>query len=61
MRITNLCDADKLPDHEVVTYNGLEGELVVCVQRAGIVVIRITVSPRGTPQVMVPDQPDQRR
>jgi len=60
-RITNLCDPNTLPDHEVVTYNGLEGELVVCVQRAGIVLIRITVAPHGPPQVMVADPPERRR
>lgn len=61
MRITNLCHPGNLPDHEIVIYSGLEGELVVCIQRAGIAVIRITVSPQGTPQVMLIDPPESRR
>ena len=61
MRITNLVDSTKLADHELVIYSGLEDELVICLQRHGIVTIRITIAPHAPPQVMLVDPPTWRR
>ena len=55
MKIVNLIDSDKLTDHEVIAYSGLEGELVVAVQRKGVLVLRVIVTPQRPPQIMVVD------
>jgi hypothetical protein len=60
MRVNDFTDSGKVTDFEVVTYNGLEGELVVCVQRAGIVVVRVVVAAHGAPQVLITQPPRAR-